>query len=190
MDIGSILLILALLVLVGLFVSRPFFEKKLLRTAAGPVSQEEHDLSALMAERDRIITALQELDFDYALEKIPAEDYPAQRASLLQRGADVLRRLDTIQPLPTQQEKAEDAEARLEAAIAARRADLGRMQAAAATGGTRPVANLGSPDDEIEAILAKRRRDRREKASGFCPQCGMALQVSDRFCPRCGKKLA
>src|SRR3970040_2332059 len=112
MDIGSIFLILALLLLVGLFVSRPLFERR-----AVAVSREEHELSFLMAERDRILTALQELDFDHSLGKIPAEDYPGQRAALLQRGADILRQMDQYG------DKASEAdwEAQMEAAIAARR---------------------------------------------------------------------
>src|SRR3989337_3677596 len=93
MDIGSIFLILALLVLVGLFIGRPLFERK-----AISVSEEEHELSSLLAERDRLLNALQELDFDYSLGKIPEDDYPAQRALLVQKGADILRQLDTYQP--------------------------------------------------------------------------------------------
>ena len=34
-----------------------------------------------MAERDRVINSLQELDFDFKLGKIPEEDYPVQRSS-------------------------------------------------------------------------------------------------------------
>lgn len=176
MDIGSIFLILGLLVLVGLFVSRPLFEP----ADAGRVfaSQREHDVSALMAERDRLLNALQELDFDYGLGKIPEEDYPSQRATLLQRGADVLRKLDSIAPtLPA--EKTED---RLEAAIAARKATLGvtpqqrRIQA--------------SSDDQLEQIIANRRRERNEVSAGFCPNCGGPLQKSDHYCPKCGEEIA
>lgn len=173
MDVGSIFLILGLLVLVGLFIGRPFFER-----SAAAVTQEEHELSALLAERDRVLNALQELDFDYSLGKIPEESYPAQRAVFLQRGADILRQLDALQP-----ELAwEGAEARLEAAIAAR-----RVAAGTTPNGGRPV--LASPDDELEAMIANRRRERSEKASGFCPSCGRPVLKSDRFCPGCGTKL-
>lgn len=192
MDIGLIFLTLTLLVLVGLFVSRPLFERGKQVGPAGSTGQVDHDLSALLAERDRILNALQELDFDYTLGKIPEEDYPFQRADLLQRGAAVLRRLDEMQA----QAPADDAEARIEAVIAARRADA---QAAPATpvfipGNGRQknsaALQVAAPDDEIEAVLANRRRLRKEKAAGFCPQCGDPVQKSDRFCPNCGKTLA
>ena len=78
MDFGSFLLILGLLILVGLYISKPLLER-----TATIVSAEEQELSALQAERDRILTALQELDFDHTLGKIPEESYPNQRKMLL-----------------------------------------------------------------------------------------------------------
>lgn len=185
MDIGSILLILALLVLVALFVSRPFFEQRQKVFSPHLLSdQADHELSALLAERDRILNALQELDFDHALGKIPSEDYPVQRAILLQQGADTLRQLDGLQA----ETPAEAAEERLEAVIAARRADARQVAAGRGAGrnGGEAAPSLGRADDDIETLLANRRRARQEKAAGFCAQCGGPLQKSDRFCPKCG----
>jgi hypothetical protein len=182
MDIGSLLLILALLVLVGLFVSQPFFSR-----TTGPSKEarlEDHDRSSLMAEHERLLNALQELDFDHALGKIPAEDYPVQRTHLLRRGADVLRALDEIEHVSQQPE--DEAESRLEAAVAARRADAAR---AGRRTRVPAVANQVAPDDQLEHMLADRRRVRSEKAGGFCPNCGGAVQKSDRFCPKCGATL-
>lgn len=181
MDIGSIFLILGLLVVVGLFISRPFFERQ-----ARPVTEAEHQRSTLLAERDRILNALQELDFDHALGKLPEEDYPSQRALLLQQGADVLRKLDAFQPAAQHGAFSEEAEARLEAAIAARRGEVA-LPVGPNGSGARPMA--ASPDDDLEVLIAGRRRARREKAAGFCPQCGNPVQVSDRFCPKCGTTL-
>ena len=188
MDLGSIFLIFALLVLVGLFISRPFF------ISSQPVAQrapdrEDHELSMLLAERDHILNALQELDFDYALNKIPDEDYPLQRNILLQRGAQVLRKLDEQQSV----NPVEDVETRIEAAIAARRADAAREVVNATNGGNGRGETAGiaaNPDDGLEVMLANRRRIRREKSGGFCPQCGGPLQKSDRFCHKCGARLA
>jgi hypothetical protein len=174
MDIGSLFIILALFVLVGLFVSRPFFEKK-----AKAISENEHDLSALLAEKDRTLTALQELEFDSALGKIPEEDYPRQRELLVQRGADVLRQLETLQGL----ELAGSPEKRLEAAIAERRISGQVALAGNGNGGG------NHPDDPVEALIATRRRNRQGKAAGFCHKCGRPLQQSDRFCPKCGAEI-
>ena len=221
MDIGSIFLILALLLLVGLFVSRPLFERR-----AVAVSREEHELSFLMAERDRILTALQELDFDHSLGKIPAEDYPGQRAALLQRGADILRQMDQYGDKASEADweavVADDDS--VEAAIAARRRETGRQaqrrrtplqSRAAVVADDDKVEDDDSveddnqvaddnqvedddqvkahdhveADDDLEAQIAARRRSKREKAAGFCPQCGRAVQKSDQFCPKCGERL-
>jgi len=178
MDIGSLFLILALAILVGLYITRPLFQrhKALPQKDTLQVSPEEHALSALLAERDRALTALQELDFDYLLGKIPEEDYPEQRQALLQRGAEILRQLDQAQtgrsePL---------AEERLEAILTERR------QAQAAIGNNGKNGKSRPPDDAIEALIATRRRSRQEKAAGFCPKCGGPVQQTDRFCPKCG----
>jgi len=189
MDIGSIFLILALLLLVGLFVSRPLLVRQQNLPLDGD-QQVDHELSGLLAERDRVLTSLQELDFDYALGKIPEEDYPAQRARMLEYGAGVLRQIDELQGAEAALPAQDKAEARLEAAIAAHRMAGERRAASAANGAGVVSAQVASPDDELEVALANRRRSRPGKAAGFCPNCGSAVQRSDKFCPRCGHPLA
>lgn len=169
MQLTALFFTLAILILVAIYLYAPFMERR-----ARHVTEEEHELSALMAERDRVINSLQELDFDFKLGKIPEEDYPTQRAGLLQKGADILRRIDSIAPQPA---SAQDADARIEKAIAARRADAS---------GAKPEFS----DDDVESMIAARRRVRKEKSSGFCPKCGKPVTVSDRFCPSCGKSLS
>jgi len=177
MELGALFLILALLTLVGLFVSRPFMESR--RSFA--ISAEEHELSSLMAERDRLLTALQELDFDHVLGKIPAEDYPNMRAALFGQAAEVLHHIDELQP---QKIAAPNAESRVEAAIAARRADASAAKLPASA--SSPVAR-NEGDDDLEDLIAARRAQRKEKSGGFCPNCGKPVLRSDRFCPSCGK---
>jgi hypothetical protein len=169
MELTAIFFSLAVLILVGIYLYAPFMERRARR-----VTEEEHELSALMAERDRVINSLQELDFDFKLGKIPEEDYPLQRSTLLQKGADILRKIDTLAP---QAVSAQDTEARLERAIAARRADASLAKA--------PVT-----DDDVESMISARRKSRTNKSAGFCPKCGKPVMVTDRFCPSCGKSLS
>jgi hypothetical protein len=168
MDIGVILLTLSVLLLVVLFIIWPFFDSR--KSTSTPQAQE---LSALMAEQDRVLTALQELDFDNSLGKIPAEDYHPQRAELVQRGVDALGKIDALSSKPVPMD---DAEKRIEAAIAARRADA-----------SMPVSQSVDADDDLESLIAARRSERKEKSGGFCPNCGRSILSSDRFCPNCGK---
>ena len=173
MDIGSIFLILAILVPVVLFIARPIMDH-----SATVVTDEEHQYSALLAERDRILVALQELEFDHDLGKIPEDAYSAQRVSLMRTGAEILRQIDEYEGTLAD----ETVDDRIEAAIQA--AKLER----------KPAALPVDPDDEIEALIAHRRRSQKEnnqpKLGGFCPQCGNCVQESDRFCPKCGHGLA
>lgn len=169
MELSAIFFSLAVLILVGIYLYAPFMERRARR-----VTEEEHELSALMAERDRVINALQELDFDFKLGKIPEDDYPVQRSALLQKGADILRKIDTLAPQAT---SAQDTEVRLERAIAARRADAA-------------LAKVEVSDDDLESMISSRRRNRTNKSAGFCPKCGKPVMVTDRFCPSCGKSLS
>lgn len=202
MDIAAVFFTLVILILVAMYLYTP-----LARRYARSVTKEEHELSALMAERDRVINALQELDFDFKLGKIPSEDYPTQRANLLQKGADILQKIDALTSEETskshskgekkakdhsqRKEKlreaglstvlapsivAENAEDRIEQAIAARRADAS-------------VTRRTLTDEDIESIISARRMKRRDKSAGFCPKCGKPVLLSDRFCPACGKSL-
>jgi rubrerythrin len=169
MEISSILLLLAVVIPVGIYLYAP-----LTQNAKKIRSGESHELSALKAERDRVINSLQELDFDNNLGKVPVEDYPVQRAALLQKGADVLRRLDELTPAVSMQKNAE-----------------ARIEKAAAHAHTDPVMNdeSGMSDDEIESMIAMRRKQHKGKSAGFCPKCGKPVLVTDKFCPSCGKSL-
>jgi hypothetical protein len=174
MDFASLFLILALALFVAWFIARPFIETDVRHAAVQTVNPEEHQRSSLLAERDRLLTALQELDFDHTLGKVPEADYPAQRAALLQRGADVLRQLDSLAPgatPPVAEPSLPPPADPLEAAITARRAEL------------------QTPADPLEVAIAARRRDHQGQSAGFCPKCGKPVQKTDRFCPKCGAAL-
>jgi hypothetical protein len=169
MDAGSILLILSVTLLVGFVVVRPFLDG-----TSEPEPAPDQERSSLLAEREQVLDALQELDFDHTLGKITEEDYPVQRAALLRKGADVLERLDALGP-ETPQAPISDA---IERAIADRRESV-------KAGPRQPVA----ADDEIERLIASRRRDLAGRPTGFCHQCGQAVHQADKFCSKCGASL-
>jgi hypothetical protein len=183
MDLGAILVIFSVLLLVAIFVSRPFFVQE--ASVAGDrreTDDRERERSELLAGYERSIAALQELDFDNSMGKIPADEYPEQRAALLTAGADALGRLDALRA----EAPAQSVEARLEAAIAARRADTTRVQVGGEAASYQFASDQG---DSLEEMIANRRQGRVEKSGGFCPRCGKPVQKSDLFCPRCGATL-
>jgi DUF438 domain-containing protein len=169
MEIGAIFLILAVLILTAMFISAPFMKKQRKHV------QEDHEISSLMAENERILNALQELDFDNKLGKIPSEDYPSMRNDLMKKGVSILHKLDEIQKTAT----SHDAEKFIEATIAARRVDST----------IDPNRDEVEADEELEAMIAKRRNSQKAKSAGFCPKCGNPILVSDAFCPKCGNTL-
>ena len=168
MQIVSIFFSLGILILVGVFLYAPFLERR-----ARGVTEDEHETSSLLAERERVVNSLQELENDYQLGKVPEEDYPVQRTNLLQKGADILRKLDELEPVKAQNDK----DARIERALAARRKN-----------GSSSEGTL--TDDEVESMIASRRKGRKAKSAGFCPKCGKPVMISDKFCPSCGKTLS
>lgn len=174
MDFGSLLLLLALVVIVAAFIASPLRHAPK-REAVG---EDDIELSQLLAERERVLDALAELDFDAEMGKVPDELYPVQREALLKRGVDVLRVLDARM----EEKETDEAErsARMERAASIRAKD----------------------DDPLEALIASRRKvsatvpepaPQEENAPAgkarFCPNCGSALQPGDQFCSVCGQKL-
>jgi hypothetical protein len=160
MDLGSLLLGLALLILVAAYIARPLFEREAAKPLAAALD------SALLAERDNVLTALRDLDFDHSTGKIAAEDYQAQRAALVSRGAAILQQLDAGAG------PAEDLEAQIEAAIAARRQRDGAQ-----------------PRSDLEVAAPAARVESLETPTHFCPNCGTPALEGDKFCARCGKRL-
>jgi hypothetical protein len=176
MDIGSIFLILGLAILVTLFVIKPLMDistdKKLVSSSV-QINENDQKRSILLAERDRILRSLQELEFDFALGKIPEEDYPIQRKIMMQNGADVIRSLDELAGHSGNVSAME----RVQITLDENRVD-GQVK--------KPISNN---DPDISALIAARRRLKEEKSSGFCPQCGKPVTSNDKFCARCGTTL-
>lgn len=110
MDLGSIFIGALLFALVIFLVAQPLIEQR------GVREKRVTRTDALLAERETILDALRDLDFDHAMGKLTTEDYTPQRLQLVARGAAVLRELDTLGVTT-----AASAEDEIERAVAARR---------------------------------------------------------------------
>lgn len=196
--IGSLLFVMAVALAVALFVSQPFLRKGKTYYSGEVIAQQkrDHQRSALLAEQDRTLNALHELDFDFALGKVPQEDYHEQRMVLLHNGAEVLRKLDEMETTTGISKGVGDLRAsvsieeRIEAAVTARRADVGQKSHPSAV----TIAKEGGRGedarrDDLEDLIARRKRQRGESSAGFCPRCGRTVQKSDKFCSKCGADL-
>jgi hypothetical protein len=184
MDLGSILLGAALLIVVAFIVARPLLDR------AGARDRAPGPAEALLFERERLLTALRDLDFDHATGKLVEEDYSAQRAQLVAQGAEVLRQLDALGPAPDGDARPRvDHDSEIEQAIARRRARPAAVtapaKASAAASPTAAPSAAVAVDQAIEAEVARRRQKPR-----FCSQCGQPLQPDDKFCGACGAKVS
>jgi hypothetical protein len=86
-QLGTLLLGLALFAIVGLIIALPLMDRR--RPAVRAPARRD----ALEAERQDIVRAIRELDFDHRTRKINDEDYKQLREGYIQRGAAVLREL-------------------------------------------------------------------------------------------------
>jgi hypothetical protein len=116
MDIASILLAAALILLVAMFIARPLIERTTL-----PERQPTR-AETLVAERETVVAALRELDFDHTTGKIAEDDYTVQRAALVAQGVALLKQLDEI----SNQSPAQLLDDELEAAIRAAREKISK----------------------------------------------------------------
>ena len=94
MSTGGLILALAFLVGVVAFLLWPLLKP-------GPTDEEGDTgltrLQALHAEREAILIAVRDLDFDRQMDKVSEADYQAQRETLMQRGVDILKVIDALE---------------------------------------------------------------------------------------------
>jgi hypothetical protein len=177
MTLGSVLLGLALLTLVGLYIARPLL-------APATRKRRQSSYSELQDLKESYLTQIQSLDFDYSTGKIPEENYQLHRAELMVGATDVLKRMDAIEEAamlsePVLDEQPEpvlstvDIDADIEAAVYRIR----QSQHA-------PVSAGSEPDAVTPLVPAERSGEPK-----FCPQCGHGADPGDKFCVNCGTGL-
>jgi len=109
MAIGSILLGLSLLIIVGLFLARP------LLTAQPQSTRSLARRQQLEEDKESYLNEIHALDFDHETGTVPTEVYEQQRAQLLNEAATVLKALDELPAAGG------DVNSQIEAAVAERR---------------------------------------------------------------------
>jgi hypothetical protein len=155
MDLGSLLVILAVFAVAAAFIARPLIERH-----GAEISSDERRISALKAERDQVLDSILEAEMDQVMGKLSLEEFQAQRASLVSRGAELLKELAGLEG---------------ESAVGQ---DIGAS----------PVETAGDEWD-LEAEVKRLRRAAAPASDGFCGQCGKPVVRGDRFCTHCGASL-
>ena len=153
MNVGAILVGIALLVGVAAYVARPLFERPSGENQGRIV--EASSRAQLITRRDAVYALIRELDADFQTGKINDQDYRALRKRYVAEGVSVLKQLDAL--------AGEDSRTALEAEIERRVLALRQVpaQAVAHQPATRFCSQCGHPADP---------EDR------FCAHCGTSLK--------------
>ena len=152
MAFSSLIVVLFIFLLAGVLVVRPFLEDDSKKTlsAAG-----RYD--SLLAERERLYRAIEDLDLDFELQKISEDEHDRGRKELLSEAALVLQKIED-HPRHSKQRK--------------------------------QINHAVSTDDDLERLIAERRKTLQAAKVEVCPHCGNAISKDDQFCSGCGEKLA
>jgi hypothetical protein len=163
MEIGSILIILAITVLVIAYLLKPILEGE-----TGPSNSPSQELSTLKAQRDQILESIRDWDMSFQMGKVGEKEYRPYRQTLAQQGASVLRAIDELIK---------------SVGLAVEASPAGAAQA---TGSSTLDSIL---EAEIQAMRESLPGSSVERV-GFCTQCGAAIIEGDSFCTACGADLA
>lgn len=178
MDIGSLSLGAALLVLVVLFLARPFLRSSARFGRRKTLRQE------LLAQKEAILAQIRALEFDYETGTMPEADYQQQRQQMVAEAAEILKKLDAL-PGVTEPVPSRGLDSEIEKAVAnLRRPKPGPRPAAPAPAKAKSVPQSSSP----APATAKKPRPTNGRIN-FCPQCGQPVEEGDNFCAYCGHKI-
>ena len=122
-----------------------------------------------------MINSLQELDFDFNLGKIPEGNIPNSAPPSCKKAQTFCASSMNLRPLLLQQSMPKRASKKPPPQVA-------QIQVS-------KTAILVDSDDDLESMIAARRKEQKSKSAGFCPKCGKSVLVTDKFCPSCGKSL-
>lgn len=171
MTIGSILLGLALLGLVGLFIARPLFRPDPRR------KPRLTELQALQVQKEAVLAEIISLDFDHDTGKLPDAEYEGKRSQLMAEATAILKQLDALGGETSLDERV------IEPQAVVPKRDVGEDIEKA-------IAGLRAKPVEVAPVAAEKRPvDGTNGKTNFCPQCGQPTDRADKFCTSCGHKL-
>ena len=149
------------------WVSWPLWSRK-----ADVIESEEASAgqaAELASRRTTMYDNIRDLDFEYAMGKLTAEDYRQTRAEMVREAAGVLEELEAVAP-------DEVLDRWIEQEVAARRQQGGVEGVSCPSCGKDSAARAKFCDHCGVALVAR-----------ACPSCGAGLRAEARFCSDCGK---
>ena len=122
MAVSSFLIVLGIFILTGVIIIRPFLVET--DTQGAPVPKK---YDSLTAEKERLLSSIEDLDLEFDLEKISSQEHTRNRDILLSQAAEIIKQVDKLEKnIPTDKRisSAPESEDDLEEMIEARRREL------------------------------------------------------------------
>lgn len=186
LTIGSALLGLALVLVVVLFLVRPF---------AMPEDEEKRidreEIDSLLLRKESILRDIRELDDDYESAKVAPELYNRTRPRMVKQAALLMKQLDEHGYVEPAAGAVPSVDAQIEAAVRRMRTpqqlddemEAAIRRARAKSDGVAIAETTAAAAEEVAVRAAN------DGTLHYCPQCGRAVQSDEHFCPKCGRKL-
>jgi len=170
---NSIAIVLGFLTLIAVagIISRPWWGKQdeaQFEAEERLKSNQDIERQKLVEQRETILTALRDLDFDYSMDKLPHEDYLTFRQNLLLQAADIMTQLD-LEQTNGEVEHTPFIEANIDPNVDPN----GDMPFCPTCG------QLSHPDAFYCTYCGA-------QLETSCPACQQSVQPSDQFCVHCG----
>lgn len=179
LTIGSILLGAALVLIVLLYLARPFAMRE-----DEDVRVNREAIDSLILRKEALLRDIRELDDDYESAKVAPELYMRTRPQMVKQAAVLMKQLDE---LGYAEADVASVDAQIEAAVRRVRTpeqlDV-QLEAAIRQARQKPAA---APSAATAAVVATPVTG--NGATRYCPQCGRRVEADDRFCPKCGYQL-
>lgn len=176
LTLGSALMGVALVVIVLLYLARPFAmdEDEEVR-----INREEID--GLLLRKESLLRDIRELDDDYEAAKVAPELYASRRPQMMKQAALIMKQLDDHGYVEAAGTPAADLDAQIEAAVRRIRTpeQLDEQMEAA-------ILQARQATAKAPAVLPSPPSPTVNGSTRFCPQCGRRVESGDRFCPQCG----
>ncbi len=188
MEIVVAFIAMAMIVVVAAYIAQPL----LVKSRTGVAGDSEGDL--LIAERDRIYTAIRDLDMDFQTGKLVEADYRSMRETYTARGVEILKQLDAFaeSAARTNGSKSKAGARRRAPASAVQAEAIGDIEVAVQARRRAKASAVQDPaEDDVEAEIRARRQTRQPArvSTGTCPSCGNPVDPTDQFCAKCGTQL-
>jgi len=100
MEFSSLLIVILIFVLSGFIIMRPLLVEEKTTRKSGSSRTD-----SLMAEKERLLLAIEELDQEFELEKISSVEHNRNRDILLSEAAEVIKQLDKLQKTGSSKKK-------------------------------------------------------------------------------------